>query len=108
MARPIGEDPENPGGPGYDPPTTPGEPGYVPPTAAGTAIAFVVITTAATITSEQIAAAGGPWENYTVRVTPINDYGSGAPQQISNFNTRVTEAGDTRITEAQDVRISDG
>jgi len=73
MAIPV--DPE-------DPVPEPGDPGYYPPTEAGTVLAFVVYGTSFTITSEQITAAGGPWAAFTVKVTPANDYGSGASQEV--------------------------
>lgn len=74
MARPI--DPAEP------PSEDPTDPGYTPPTGPGTKIAFVVAGSAATITSDQIAAAGGPWPAFKVRVTPFNNAGPGPSTEV--------------------------
>lgn len=77
MAVPINPDePNDPGGPGPGGPPT-------PPTQPGTKIALQVSSTNATITSEQITAAGGPWPAFKVRVTPLNANGAGTPQTVS-------------------------
>jgi hypothetical protein len=77
MARPI--NPDDPGGGGGG---EPGDPGYVPPTSPGTKLAAVVTSTSLTFTADQIAAAGGPWPAFTLRVTAINDKGSGPAVEV--------------------------
>lgn len=78
MARPINPDPEIPGEGGE-----PGDPGYVPPTDPSAKIAVVVTGTSYTFTADQIAQAGGPFASYSVRVTPVNDNGSGPSQTVT-------------------------
>lgn len=78
MAIPVNPDEPGEGGGGQ-----PGDPGYVPPTGPGTKLAAVVTTTTITFTADQIAAAGGPWPAFKVRVTPINDTGSGPPAEYA-------------------------
>lgn len=77
MARPI-EDP------GDDPGTgDPGDSGYTPPTSGpNTKIAVVTTNSAYTFTEAEIIAAGGPWPSFTIRVTPVNDNGSGTYQEV--------------------------
>lgn len=65
------------GGGGGDPP----DPSN-PPTQPGTTIALLVVSSNVTITADQIVAAGGPWAAFKVRVTPINDVGSGTAEQV--------------------------
>lgn len=78
MAVPINpSEPGDEGGGG-----SPGDPGYVPPTQPGTKLAFVVVGSSVTITEDQIRAAGGPWPTFTLRVTPINDTGSGPAASV--------------------------
>lgn len=59
----------------------PGNPGYIPPTGSGTKIAVVIAGSNVTFTADQIAAAGGPWPAFTIKVTPINETGSGTPAE---------------------------
>lgn len=60
----------------------PGDPGYVPPTGSDTTIALVVVGSNITIAADLIAAAGGPWPAFTVKVTPVNDNGAGTPASV--------------------------
>lgn len=60
---------------------SPGDPGYVPPTGSNTKVAIVTNNSNLTITAAQIAAGGGPWAAFTLKVTPVNDAGSGTPQE---------------------------
>lgn len=60
----------------------PGDPGYVPPTGSNTKIAMVISGLTCTFTPDQIAAAGGPWPVFTIKVTPVNDAGAGTPQEV--------------------------
>lgn len=76
MATDVDPPNDNPGG---DPP---GTPGYFPPTGANTKIAAIISGTNITFTAEQIIASGGPWATFTIKVTPVNDYGSGTPQEL--------------------------
>lgn len=86
MGIPIQPDePGNDGG-GGDPGggtgggSTPAAP--TPPTQPGTKIALQVSSTNATITADQIIAAGGPWPSFKVRVTPLNANGVGPSQTV--------------------------
>lgn len=73
---------------------TPGTPGYFPPTGANTKIAILVQKPAYTITEDQIVAAGGPWTGFVVRVTPINDNGSGpAAEQVGGASAATLSPG---------------
>jgi len=70
--------------PGTDPGTGgPGDPGYTPPT-SGTDTKFAAVTTNSnfTLPEEDIVAAGGPWPAFRIRVTPVNDWGVGAYQEV--------------------------
>jgi hypothetical protein len=60
----------------------PGDPGYTPPTGPNTKIALVVTSSNLTLTEDQIVAAGGPWAAFTIKVTPVNDNGTGAPGEF--------------------------
>lgn len=68
------------GGGGGDPPAPGGVPTHPPQ--PDTVLAVQVSSTNVTFTSEQIAAAGGPWLAFSVRVTPLNVNGAGAPQTV--------------------------
>lgn len=76
MATDVDPPNENPGD------GDPGDPGYVPPTGPDTKIAVVVTNPGVTFAAAQIIAAGGPWPNFKVRVTPVNDYGVGAYAEV--------------------------
>jgi hypothetical protein len=62
---------------------TPGTPGYIPPTGSNTRLAVVVTGSAITFAEEDIVGAGGPWPAYTLKVTPVNDAGSGTPAEVT-------------------------
>jgi hypothetical protein len=68
--------------PADDPGGDPGTPGYTPPTDPNAVFAIVVTSSNCTIAASAIAAAGGPWAAFTVRVTPVNDWGAGTPAQV--------------------------
>lgn len=69
--------------PGSDPGVgDPGDVGYRPPADPSSAIAMVTTNPTFTFTQDRIAAAGGPWSKFIIRVTPVNDNGSGAPAEI--------------------------
>jgi hypothetical protein len=105
--EPLEED----GGGGGDPGTggggTPAAP--TPPTQPGTKIALQVSSTNATITADQIIAAGGPWPSFKVRVTPLNANGAGlsATYAYPQPMERVTIAGDRRVTQDGNIRIEE-
>lgn len=85
MARTI--DPPNDNVDGGEP----GSEGYTPPTGPNTKIASVVTKTAFAFTEDQIREAGGPWPVFTIKVTPVNDAGSGTPGEVEYD----VEGGDT-------------
>ena len=98
MARPIELDPSDTGT-GTPGTGTPGDSGYTPPTVAGATLALVVTSTTLTLTSTQIAAAGGPWAHFTVRVTPMNTAGSGLSATFNSGPAITTETGSPITTE---------
>lgn len=71
MAVTIPDPDDNPGS------GSPGDAGYIPPTGPGTKLAVVTTNTNLTFTETEILQAGGPWPAFKIRVTPINDNGSG-------------------------------
>lgn len=82
---------------------SPGDTGYVPPTGSNTKIAVVTTNTNLTITEAQIVAAGGPWASFTIRVTPVNDYGVGAYAEATypdavTFDSATATFDETHIT----------
>jgi hypothetical protein len=76
MAQVLDPANDNPGEGG------PGDPGYIPPTGSDTKIAIVTTNSGYTFTEAEIAAAGGPWPVFSIRVTPVNDYGSGTAAEV--------------------------